>query len=205
MKKTMFILLATTLIGCSGLQNFSTNPNNLSVICKEKIANNVDMSREIYGIGKAKISSSGQFVVEGKAREAALNQIKAKISAEVEKSFQQQMNLVDNYSKRIYNNSIKELKDYTTNVLVGNVVEKESFVADGYLYIIVTTTLEDIFKQSKFTFIEFTTDLIKRLDVIKSNVTNMEYVAPLETLNVTPVENEKGEDTLKLDEELIIK
>ncbi|MCI6151927.1 LPP20 family lipoprotein [Fusobacterium perfoetens] len=205
MKKTMFILLATTLIGCSGLQNFSTNPNNLSVICKEKIANNVDMSREIYGIGKAKISSSGQFVVEGKAREAALNQIKAKISAEVEKSFQQQMNLVDNYSKRIYNNSIKELKDYTTNVLVGNVVEKESFVADGYLYIIVTTSLEDIFKQSKFTFIEFTSDLIKRLEAIKSNVTNMEYVAPLETLNVTPIENEKGEDTLKLDEELILK
>ncbi|NME36586.1 MULTISPECIES: LPP20 family lipoprotein [Fusobacterium] len=205
MKKTMFILLATTLIGCSGLQNFSTNPNNLSVICKEKIANNVDMSREIYGIGKAKISSSGQFVVEGKAREAALNQIKAKISAEVEKSFQQQMNLVDNYSKRIYNNSMKELKDYTTNVLVGNVVEKESFVADGYLYIIVTTSLEDIFRQSKFTFIEFTSDLIKRLEVIKSNVTNMEYVAPLETLNVTPIENEKGEDTLKLDEELILK
>lgn len=201
MKKAMFILLATTMIGCSGLPTLSTQ-NKQPSMAEEKIANTVDINREIYGIGKARISSAGPFVTEERAREQALNDLKGKMNQKIDIYFQQELSLVDSYSKRIYTSSLKDLRDYTANIALGNVTEKASFVNDGMLYIIVTASLEDIFKQSKYTFVEYTSDLIKRLETVKTNVNAMEYIAPIENVNVNSVHS--GEEKMIEDEEELL-
>lgn len=201
MKKIMFAILATTMIGCSGLPSLPTSQKQPS-IAEEKIANTVDVTREIYGIGKARISSAGPFVTEERAREQALNDLKSKMNQKIDGYFQQQLALVDTYSKRIYTGSLKELRDYTANIAIGNVTEKASFVNDGMLYIIVTASLEDIFKQSKYTFVEYTSDLLKRLETVKTNVNAMEYIQPIEPMNTAPVA--KGEEKLVEDEEELL-
>lgn len=200
MKKIMFAILATTMIGCSGLPSLPTSQKQPSM-AEEKIANTVDINREIYGIGKARISSAGPFVTEERAREQALNDLKSKMNQKIDTYFQQQLALVDSYSKRIYTSSLKDLRDYTTNIALGNVTEKASFVNDGVLYIIVTASLEDIFKQSKYTFVEYTNDLIKRLDTVKNSVNAMEYVAPIENIAPMPA----GEEKLVENEEELLK
>ena len=203
MKKIMFAILATTMIGCSGLPSLPTTSQQQPSIAEEKIANTVDVSREIYGIGKARISAAGPFVTEERAREQALNDLKTKMNQKIDTYFQQQLALVDTYSKRIYTTSLRELRDYTANIAIGNVTEKASFVNDGMLYIIVTASLEDLFKQSKYTFVEYTADLIKRLENVKSSVNAMEYVQPIEPVNAAPVAKE-GKN-IEDEEELLIK
>lgn len=203
MKKIMFAILATTMIGCSGLPSLPDTQKQPS-IAEEKIANTVDVSREIYGIGKARISAAGPFVTEERAREQALNDLKSKMNQKIDTYFQQQLALVDTYSKRIYTTSLKELRDYTSNIAIGNVTEKASFVNDGMLYIIVTASLEDIFKQSKYTFVEYTGDLIKRLENVKNSVNAMEYIQPVEPVNATPVVKGK-EKPIEDEEELLVK
>ena len=191
MKKIAILLMTTALLGCSGLQlNSKVAEEN-----KTKISETVNFSTEIYGVGSAKITSAGAFIIEEDAKMEALKNLEKKLETQVDVFFNQHMALVDDYTKKVYSLALPDLKKYAINKAIANVEEKTSFANNGRLYTIVTASLEDIFIQTRYTFIEHSVDLINRLDMVKEKVRNSSFIPPIEKFEIAPKEIQIEEGT----------
>lgn len=177
MKKIFAIFITAIIAGCSNLPTTLT-PTNISIASQEKIAASVSKS-ELYAVGSAKIDASGSFIAEGKARANARENLKNKISNEVTNIFNSYMLNVDANSKKIYTAVLPDLKTYTTDTLLLKATEKIALVDDNKSYVAVAVKKEDIAKESKFVFTEYTTSVIKKLENIKVMVSNSNIGLPI--------------------------
>ena len=72
------------------------------------------------------------------------------------------MENVDSNSKKIYTAILPDLRNYTTETLLLKATEKIALVDDNKSYVAVAVKKEDIAKESKFVFTEYTSSLIKK-------------------------------------------
>lgn len=178
MKKFLLIFITAFIAGCSNLSSTLT-PASISIASQEKIAASVSKS-ELYAVGTAKIDAAGSFIAEGKARANARENLKNKISSEVTNIFNSYMLNVDTNSKKIYTAVLSDLKTYTTDTLLLKASEKIALVDDNKSYVAVAVKKEDIAKESKFVFTEYTSSVIKKLENIKALVANSNIGLPVE-------------------------
>lgn len=168
MKKFLLICFTAVMAGCSNLPSALT-PVGISMVSQEKIAAAVSQS-ELYAVGAVKIDTAGSFIAEGKARTQARENLKSKISNEVITIFNRYMENVDSNSKKIYTAALPDLRNYTTETLLLKATEKIALVDDNKSYVAVAVKKEDIAKESKFVFTEYTSSLIKKLESIRAAV-----------------------------------
>lgn len=168
MKKFLLICFTAVMAGCSNLPSALT-PVGISMVSQEKIAAAVSQS-ELYAVGAVKIDTAGSFIAEGKARTQARENLKSKISNEVTTIFNRYMENVDSNSKKIYTAALPDLRNYTTETLLLKATEKIALVDDNKSYVAVAVKKEDIAKESKFIFTEYTSSLIKKLESIRAAV-----------------------------------
>lgn len=168
MKKFLLICFTAVMAGCSNLPSALT-PVGISMVSQEKIAAAVSQS-ELYAVGAVKIDTAGSFIAEGKARTQARENLKSKISNEVTTIFNRYMENVDPNSKKIYTSALPDLRNYTTETLLLKATEKIALVDDNKSYVAVAVKKEDIAKESKFVFTEYTSSLIKKLESIRAAV-----------------------------------
>ncbi|MFK4785387.1 hypothetical protein [Fusobacterium sp. MFO224] len=186
MKKLILLTLISLFIGCSNLPSIPSN--NLSPSVSNKISEIIDSKNEIYGLGSKKISSTGSFVAEGKAKKESLNNLRKNIDKEVNTYFDDFLKNVDPYSKSMFLSSRKELINYATDDILLNASQKESFLIDGKIYVLSTVEKKDAFAKSKFTFLEYTSNIKKRLEKIYYDVN---------TNSFENIKNNSNESTLK--------
>lgn len=177
MKKFMFLIYLSTFIGCANISNL-TSSNNSSTFVQEKINLYVSSDEDLYGVGSAKITSSGDFIAVNKAKKVAKDNLKSKVSEQVNSDFAKLMAYVDPYSATIYNSAKEELKTYIIDSVSANASEKEAFSNDGKIYIVSVVNKEDIFRETKFAFNEYTTTVFKRLEEITFKLKNINYIVP---------------------------
>lgn len=168
MKKLIIFTILTLFIGCSNLPSLSSTKPSPPVL--KKISEHTDSKNETYGIGSDRISSTGDFVAEGKAKKESLNNLRKNINKEVNAYFDNFLKNVDPYSKSMFINSKKELTNYATDDILLNASQKESFTINGKIYVLSTVEKKDIFDKSKFTFLEYTSNIKKRLEKIYSRI-----------------------------------
>lgn len=168
MKKFLLICFTAVMAGCSNLPSALT-PVGISMVSQEKIAAAVSQS-ELYAVGAVKIDTAGSFIAEGKARTQARENLKSKISNEVTTIFNRYMENVDSNSKKIYTAALPDLRNYTTETLLLKATEKIALVDNNKSYVAVAVKKEDIAKESKFVFTEYTSSLIKKLESIRAAV-----------------------------------
>lgn len=178
MKKFLVLFIAVIIAGCTNLPSTLT-PIGISVVSQEKIAAAVSKS-ELYAVGSSKIDTAGSFVAEGKARTQARENLKTKISNEVATIFNSYMLNVDANTKKVYTAALPDLRNYTTDTLLLKATEKIALVDDNRSYVALAVKKEDIAKESKFVFTEYTSSVIKRLENIKTLVGNSNAGIPIE-------------------------
>lgn len=178
MKKFLVLFIAVIIAGCTNLPSTLT-PVGISVVSQEKIAAAVSKS-ELYAVGSSKIDTAGSFVAEGKARTQARENLKTKISNEVATIFNSYMLNVDANTKKVYTAALPDLRNYTTDTLLLKATEKIALVDDNRSYVALAVKKEDIAKESKFVFTEYTLSVIKRLENIKTLVGNSNAGIPIE-------------------------
>lgn len=196
MKKFLVLFITIIIAGCSNLPT-SLTPTGISVASQEKIANAV-LKSELYAVGSSKIDTSGSFIAEGKARTQARENLKVKISNEVATIFNSYMLNVDSNTKKVYSAALPDLRNYTTDTLLLKAIEKIALVDDNKSYVALAVKREDIIKESKFVFTEYTTSVIKKLENIKTLVKNSNTDIPLEVDNSSlplPVETDNNNNT----------
>lgn len=192
MKKFLLFLITVIIAGCTNLTE-SLTPVSVSIASQEKIAASVSNS-DLYAVGSAKIDASGSFIAEGKARNNARENLKNKISDEVSKIFNTYMTNVDSNSRRVYTTALPDLKNYTTETLLLKASEKIALVDGDKSYVAVAVKKDDIIKESKFVFTEYTSSVIKKLESIKTAVANNNFgVLIEENTNPFPVAPKKKE------------
>ncbi len=205
MKKFLLLIFTAVITGCSNLPSALT-PVGISMASQEKIAAAVSSS-ELYAVGAVKIDTAGSFIAEGKARTQARENLKSKISNEVTTIFNGYMQNVDANSRKIYMSALPDLRNYTTETLLLKAVEKIALVDDSKSYVAVAVKKEDIMKESKFVFTEYTSSLIKKLENIRAVVANntTAYPAEAETPELPALSNEnkniKNSDFTSIDED----
>lgn len=195
MKKIFILAVAAIISGCSNLPS-TLNPAGISIASQEKIAASVSKS-ELYAVGTAKIDTAGSFVAEGKARSQARENLKTKISNEVTTIFNSYMLNVDSNSKKIYTAALPDLRNYTTETLLLKASEKTALIDGDRSYVAVAVKKEDIAKESKFVFTEYTSSLIKRLENIKTVVSSSNAGTPVEIDTVEELPAVKKETVQK--------
>lgn len=189
MKKFLLICFTAVMAGCSNLPS-SLTPVGISMVSQEKIAAAVSQS-ELYAVGAVKIDTAGSFIAEGKARTQARENLKSKISNEVTTIFNRYMENVDSNSKKIYTAALPDLRNYTTETLLLKATEKIALVDDNKSYVAVAVKKEDIAKESKFVFTEYTSSLIKKLESIRSAVLKTDTAFhEIETLELPALSSE---------------
>lgn len=167
MKKILAFIITAVFVGCSGLPSV---PSNTSPAVLNKVSEYVDLKSEIYGLGYNRISSAGTFVAEGKAKKESLAKLKKNVASEVDTYFNDFLKNVDPYSKSMFLSSRNELKNYAIDSILLNASQKETFEIDNKIYMISTVERKDVFEKSKFTFLEYTSNIKKRLENIYSDV-----------------------------------
>lgn len=200
MKKILILFVAIAFTGCSNLPA-TLNPIGISVVSQEKIANAVSNS-ELYAVGSAKIDTAGSFVAEGKARIQARENLKAKISNEVATIFNSYMLNVDNNTKKVYTAALPDLRNYTTETLLLKATEKIALVDDNKSYVALAIKKDDLAKESKFVFTEYTASVIKKLENIKILVGNSNIGVPIEVDNSSialPIKIDNGQTNTRSD------
>lgn len=173
MKKIIFLMVLSIFVGCKNLP--SATSNKTSPFIQNKISTYVDLKTETYGLGVKKITSAGNFIAEGKAKKESILDLRKKIALEVDKYFETFLKSVDPYSKSMFLNSKSELETYAIDAILLKASQKESFSENGKIYIISLVKKEDIFKESKFTFVEYSSNVIKRLEKIKNSVESVNF------------------------------
>ena len=187
MKKILILLTAVTIAGCSNISvPTSLVPATIGIASQEKIAAAVSKS-ELYAVGSSKIDTAGSFVAEGKARTQARENLKTKISNEVATIFNVYMQNVDANTKKVYTAALPDLRNYTTDTLLLKATEKIALVDDNRSYVALAVKKEDIAKESKFVFTEYTSSVIKKLETVKTLVGKSNAGLPIEVIDDTPV------------------
>ena len=187
MKKFLILLTAVTIAGCSNISvPTSLVPASIGIASQEKIAAAVSKS-ELYAVGSSKIDTAGSFVAEGKARTQARENLKTKISNEVATIFNVYMQNVDANTKKVYTAALPDLRNYTTDTLLLNVTEKIAHVDNDKSYVVLAVNKEEISKESKFVFTEYTSSVIKKLETVKTLVGKSNAGLPIEVIDDTPV------------------
>ena len=187
MKKILILLTAVTVAGCSNISvPTSLVPASIGIASQEKIAAAVSKS-ELYAVGSSKIDTAGSFVAEGKARTQARENLKTKISNEVATIFNVYMQNVDANTKKVYTAALPDLRNYTTDTLLLKAVEKIALVDNDKSYVVLAVNKEEISKESKFVFTEYTSSVIKKLETVKTLVGKSNAGLPIEVIDDTPV------------------
>lgn len=187
MKKLLVLLTAVTVAGCSNISvPTSLVPATIGIASQEKIAAAVSKS-ELYAVGSSKIDTAGSFVAEGKARTQARENLKTKISNEVATIFNIYMQNVDANTKKVYTAALPDLRNYTTDTLLLKAVEKIALVDNDKSYVVLAVNKEEISKESKFVFTEYTSSVIKKLETVKTLVGKSNAGLPIEVIDDTPV------------------
>ena len=187
MKKFLILLTAVTVAGCSNISvPTSLVPASIGIASQEKIAAAVSIS-ELYAVGSSKIDTAGSFVAEGKARTQARENLKTKISNEVATIFNVYMQNVDANTKKVYTAALPDLRNYTTDTLLLKAVEKIALVDNDKSYVVLAVNKEEISKESKFVFTEYTSSVIKKLETVKTLVGKSNAGLPIEVIDDTPV------------------
>ena len=187
MKKFLVLLTAVTVAGCSNISvPTSLVPATIGIASQEKIAAAVSKS-ELYAVGSSKIDTAGSFVAEGKARTQARENLKTKISNEVATIFNIYMQNVDANTKKVYTAALPDLRNYTTDTLLLKAVEKIALVDNDKSYVVLAVNKEEISKESKFVFTEYTSSVIKKLETVKTLVGKSNAGLPIEVIDDTPV------------------
>ncbi len=187
MKKFLILLTAVTIAGCSNISvPTSLVPATIGIASQEKIAAAVSKS-ELYAVGSSKIDTAGSFVAEGKARTQARENLKTKISNEVATIFNVYMQNVDANTKKVYTAALPDLRNYTTDTLLLKAVEKIALVDNDKSYVVLAVNKEEISKESKFVFTEYTSSVIKKLETVKTLVGKSNAGLPIEVIDDTPV------------------
>lgn len=178
MKKFLVLFIVIILAGCSDLPT-NLNPVGISMLAQEKIAASVSKS-ELYAVGSSKIDTAGSLVAEGKARMQARENLKSKISNEVATVFNTYMASVDSNTKKVYTAALPDLRNYTTETLLLKAAEKIALVDGDKSYVALAIKREDIAKESKFVFTEYTASVVKKLENVKNIIGNSTAGIPLE-------------------------
>ena len=187
MKKFLVLLTAVTIAGCSNISvPTSLVPATIGIASQEKIAAAVSKS-ELYAVGSSKIDTAGSFVAEGKARTQARENLKTKISNEVATIFNVYMQNVDANTKKVYTAALPDLRNYTTDTLLLKATEKIALVDNDKSYVVLAVNKEEISKESKFVFTEYTSSVIKKLETVKTLVGKSNAGLPIEIIDDTPV------------------
>lgn len=187
MKKLLVLLTAVTIAGCSNISvPTSLVPATIGIASQEKIAAAVSKS-ELYAVGSSKIDTAGSFVAEGKARTQARENLKTKISNEVATIFNIYMQNVDANTKKVYTAALPDLRNYTTDTLLLKAVEKIALVDNDKSYVVLAVNKEEISKESKFVFTEYTSSVIKKLETVKTLVGKSNAGLPIEIIDDTPI------------------
>lgn len=187
MKKFLILLTAVTVAGCSNISvPTSLVPASIGIASQEKIAAAVSKS-ELYAVGSSKIDTAGSFVAEGKARTQARENLKTKISNEVATIFNVYMQNVDANTKKVYTAALPDLRNYTTDTLLLKATEKIALVDNDKSYVVLAVNKEEISKESKFVFTEYTSSVIKKLETVKTLVGKSNAGLPIEVIDDTPV------------------
>lgn len=187
MKKFLILLIAVTVAGCSNISvPTSLVPATIGIASQEKIAAAVSKS-ELYAVGSSKIDTAGSFVAEGKARTQARENLKTKISNEVATIFNVYMQNVDANTKKVYTAALPDLRNYTTDTLLLKATEKIALVDNDKSYVVLAVNKEEISKESKFVFTEYTSSVIKKLETVKTLVGKSNAGLPIEVIDDTPV------------------
>ncbi len=187
MKKFLILLTAVTVAGCSNISvPTSLVPATIGIASQEKIAAAVSKS-ELYAVGSSKIDTAGSFVAEGKARTQARENLKTKISNEVATIFNVYMQNVDANTKKVYTAALPDLRNYTTDTLLLKATEKIALVDNDKSYVVLAVNKEEISKESKFVFTEYTSSVIKKLETVKTLVGKSNAGLPIEVIDDTPV------------------
>ena len=187
MKKILILLTAVTIAGCSNISvPTSLVPATIGIASQEKIAAAVSKS-ELYAVGSSKIDTAGSFVAEGKARTQARENLKTKISNEVATIFNVYMQNVDANTKKVYTAALPDLRNYTTDTLLLKATEKIPLVDNDKSYVVLAVNKEEISKESKFVFTEYTSSVIKKLETVKTLVGKSNAGLPIEIIDDTPV------------------
>ena len=187
MKKFLVLLTAVTVAGCSNISvPTSLVPATIGIASQEKIAAAVSKS-ELYAVGSSKIDTAGSFVAEGKARTQARENLKTKISNEVATIFNVYMQNVDANTKKVYTAALPDLRNYTTDTLLLKATEKIALVDNDKSYVVLAVNKEEISKESKFVFTEYTSSVIKKLETVKTLVGKSNADLPIEVIDDTPV------------------
>lgn len=187
MKKILILLTAVTIAGCSNISvPTSLVPTTIGIASQEKIAAAVSKS-ELYAVGSSKIDTAGSFVAEGKARTQARENLKTKISNEVATIFNVYMQNVDANTKKVYTAALPDLRNYTTDTLLLKATEKIALVDNDKSYVVLAVNKEEISKESKFVFTEYTSSVIKKLETVKTLVGKSNAGLPIEVIDDIPV------------------
>lgn len=187
MKKILILLTAVTIAGCSNISvPTSLVPATIGIASQEKIAAAVSKS-ELYAVGSSKIDTAGSFVAEGKARTQARENLKTKISNEVATIFNVYMQNVDANTKKVYTAALPDLRNYTTDTLLLKATEKIALVDNDKSYVVLAVNKEEISKESKFVFTEYTSSVIKKLETVKTLVGKSNAGLLIEVIDDTPV------------------
>ena len=187
MKKFLILLTAVTVAGCSNISvPTSLVPATIGIASQEKIAAAVSKS-ELYAVGSSKIDTAGSFVAEGKARTQARENLKTQISNAVATIFNVYMQNVDANTKKVYTAALPDLRNYTTDTLLLKAVEKIALVDNDKSYVVLAVNKEEISKESKFVFTEYTSSVIKKLETVKTLVGKSNAGLPIEVIDDTPV------------------
>lgn len=187
MKKFLILLTAVTIAGCSNISvPTSLVPATIGIASQEKIAAAVSKS-ELYAVGSSKIDTAGSFVAEGKARTQARENLKTKISNEVATIFNVYMQNVDANTKKVYTAALPDLRNYTTDTLLLKATEKIALVDNDKSYVVLAVNKEEISKESKFVFTEYTSSVIKKLETVKTLAGKSNAGLPIEVIDDTPV------------------
>ncbi len=171
MKKITLALLLFSLIGCSNLQ--STSTRNTAI--QAKVSESIDPTTEVYGLGDANITYSGSFIIEEEARVEALKNLEKQVAIKVGSFADQYMNVIDDYTRKVYSPALADLKSYSTTKSMENAVERTTFTHDGKAYVIVTVSNSTIHSQVKEAFLQYTTDLLTRLETTKDSIATSQY------------------------------
>lgn len=201
MKKILTFIITAFFIGCTGLPSVPSSTSSPAVL--NKVSEYVDLKSEIYGLGSNRISSAGTFVAEGKAKKESLVKLKKNVANEVDIYFNDFLKNVDPYSKSMFLSSKNELKNYAIDSILLNASQKETFNIDNKIYMISTVERKDVFEKSKFTFLEYTSNIKKRLENIYSdvNTNSFENINDKSSKNslipetITPEESPLNNDT----------
>ncbi len=172
MKKIIFLFLMTiTLLAFTGCENLPTmGGTSKSPMSQERIATAVDVNEEIFGVGSATVTESGQGVAKMRANKIAREDLQKKLLKETKTILKAYLIEIDFYSKNISEKVISDLSEYITNILLNDATEKDSWIENEEIYVVLAINRNEIPEKTRDTFVAHIDSIIKKLETLKTNI-----------------------------------